>query len=64
MSQERLEREEVARNVKTEGIKRERSGNDSPTRQGDDDDVSFLFEKRRRLNVTVDEAGVETIDLT
>jgi hypothetical protein len=31
---------------------------------GDDGDVSFVYEKRRRLPVTIDEDGVETIDLT
>jgi hypothetical protein len=58
------EREQAARRVKTEGIKRECTRDSSPTVQGDDDDVFFISEKRRKLNVTVNEAGVETIDLT
>jgi hypothetical protein len=50
--------------VKIEGIKRERARESSLTVDTDDDEVSFVSEKRQKLNVTVDEAGVETIDLT
>jgi hypothetical protein len=47
-----------------EGFKRERAMSTAFVGDGDDDDVSFVSEKRRKLNVTVDEAGIETIDLT
>lgn len=58
------ERDQAAQTVKREGVKRERSpaGNGAA---GDSDDVSFVSAaRRRRLPVTIDEAGVETIDLT
>jgi hypothetical protein len=50
--------------VKVERVKRERSRTLFEAGDDDDDDVSFVSEKRRKLTVTVDEAGVETIDLT
>jgi hypothetical protein len=59
------ERGEVARPVKREkGVKRERSATIGQMQGGDDDEVSFVSEKRRRLPVTINEDGVETIDLT
>ncbi|KAF2677306.1 hypothetical protein K458DRAFT_163912 [Lentithecium fluviatile CBS 122367] len=60
------EREEAARKIKTEGVKREHTRDSVLTVSGDEDDeeVSFVSEKRRKLNFTIDEAGVETIDLT
>jgi hypothetical protein len=58
-------REEAALPVKREqGVKRERSATVGHMEGGDDDEVSFVYEKRRRLPVTIDEDGVETIDLT
>jgi len=62
------QRGEAARIVKHEGgVKRERSRERSGTANNaeiDDDDVSFVSAKRRRLPVTLNEDGVETIDLT
>ena len=59
------ERDEAARRVKREeGVKRERSATVSQVGGDDDGEVSFVSEKRRRLAVTIDEDGVETIDLT
>jgi hypothetical protein len=64
------EREAAARIVKSErGVKRERGRDRSSTVGGaedDDDDgeVSFVSAKRRRLPVTLNEDGVETVDLT
>jgi hypothetical protein len=59
------ERDEAARHVKREGgLKRERSVTVGRMEGGDDGEVSFVSEKRRRLPVTIDEDGVETIDLT
>lgn len=57
------QRGEQARNVKVEGVKRERTSDGALTRHADDD-VAFVSEKRSRLNITVSETGVETIDLT
>jgi hypothetical protein len=62
------ERQATARPVKHEhGVKRERTRERSSTWDGaemHDDDLSFVSAKRRRLPVTIDEDGVETIDLT
>jgi hypothetical protein len=62
------DRDGAARAVKREGgIKRERTRERSITLdgvQGDDDELSFVSAKRRRLPVTVNEDGIETIDLT
>ncbi|KAI4629228.1 uncharacterized protein J4E87_003490 [Alternaria ethzedia] len=49
--------------IKQEGIKRERSSTITGGGQ-DEDDVSFVSAKRRRLPVTLNENGVEIIDLT
>ncbi|KAI8934333.1 hypothetical protein NX059_009069 [Plenodomus lindquistii] len=65
------QRDRSAVRVKKEGVKREASRERSSTVVGaehvhvDDDDVSFVSEQRkRRLPVSVNEEGVETIDLT
>jgi len=61
------ERAEAAQAVKREGgMKRERSRErSSPANEiVDDDEISFVSAKRRRLPVTLNEDGVETIDLT
>ncbi|KAF2025121.1 hypothetical protein EK21DRAFT_77178 [Setomelanomma holmii] len=61
------EREEAARATKCEGaLKRERSRERSRTVNNlvDDDELSFISAKRRKLPVTLNEDGVETIDLT
>jgi hypothetical protein len=66
--QRQREREAATRTVKQErGIKRERSRERSETLGtpgADTDDVAFLSAKRTRLPVTLNEDGVETIDLT
>ncbi|KAI4919496.1 hypothetical protein J4E90_001631 [Alternaria incomplexa] len=61
----RLQREQMdaAPVIKREGIKRERSST-IINEDNDDDDVTFLSAKRRRLPVTLDENGAEIIDLT
>jgi hypothetical protein len=58
------ERQAVSRNVKQEtGVKRERS--DMGEAGADGDGVSFVSAaKRQRHHITVNENGVETIDLT
>lgn len=62
------ERNEAARPIKTEILKRERDRERSATaneKEADiDEEVSFVSSKRRRLPVTINEDGVETIDLT
>lgn len=62
------EREDATNVVKREGVKRERSRERSSTVYyidgGSDEDISFVSAKRRRLPVSIDEDGVETIDLT
>lgn len=67
------ERDQAARAVKREhGVKRERERNRERSRTavsgGEwddyDDDVSFVSTKRKRLPVTLNEDGIETIDLT
>jgi hypothetical protein len=50
-------------NVKREGFKRERSSTAIREDQ-DDDGVFFVSAKRRRLPVTLNEDGIEIIDLT
>jgi hypothetical protein len=59
------EQEAASQNVKQEtGIKRERNAINQAD-DDDDDELSFLFAtKRPRHRITIDEAGVETIDLT
>ncbi|KAI4636714.1 hypothetical protein J4E93_011012 [Alternaria ventricosa] len=61
----RLQREQMdaAPVIKREGVKRERSST-IINEDNDDDDVTFLSAKRRRLPVTLDENGAEIIDLT
>ncbi|KAI4610865.1 hypothetical protein J4E80_007894 [Alternaria sp. BMP 0032] len=61
----RLQREQMdaAPVIKREGIKRERSST-IINEDNDDDEVTFLSAKRRRLPVTLDENGAEIIDLT
>ncbi|KAI4658828.1 uncharacterized protein J4E79_006587 [Alternaria viburni] len=61
----RLQREQrdAAPVIKREGVKRERSST-IINEDNDDDDVTFLSAKRRRLPVTLDENGAEIIDLT
>lgn len=61
------ERDAASQNVKRErGVKRERTRERSSTAGEvvDDDELSFVSAKRRRHPVTLDEDGVETIDLT
>ncbi|KAF1830663.1 hypothetical protein BDW02DRAFT_633451 [Decorospora gaudefroyi] len=58
------EREGAAAIVKPEGLKRERSNTVTGNGDGDNNEVAFVSEKRRRLPVIVDEEGVETVDLT
>ncbi|KAF2127324.1 hypothetical protein P153DRAFT_433116 [Dothidotthia symphoricarpi CBS 119687] len=59
------ERDEAARAVKREGVKRERSDTATDTDPHvDDDELSFISAKRRRFPVTLNEDGMETIDLT
>lgn len=57
--------QEAARKVKLE-VKRERPRGHNVPANGDDDDdeVSFVSAKRRKLTVIIDEDGMETIDLT
>jgi hypothetical protein len=61
----RLQRERgnAIKNVKREGIKRERSSN-IVDEDEEDDEVFFVSAKRRRLPITLDEDGNEIIDLT
>lgn len=60
------ERDAATRNVKREhGVKRERTRERSSTaNEVDDDELSFVSAKRRRHPVTLNEDGVETVDLT
>lgn len=62
------ERDVAAKAMKREqGVKRERSRERSRTAtvdDGDAGDVYFVSAKRRKLRVTLDEDGTETIDLT
>ncbi|KAI4914146.1 hypothetical protein J4E85_010658 [Alternaria conjuncta] len=62
----RLQREQrdAAPVIKRERIKRERSSTIIREDREDDDDVTFVSAKRRRLPVTLDENGAEIIDLT
>ncbi|KAG9190579.1 hypothetical protein G6011_08667 [Alternaria panax] len=57
------EREDAAPNIKREGTKRERSST-AVSEDQDNDDVSFVSAKRRRIPVTLNENGIEIIDLT
>jgi hypothetical protein len=62
------QRDELLRIIKRErGVKCEHSRERSRTANStetDDDEISFVSAKRRRLPVTVNEDGVETINLT
>ena len=60
------ERNEAATALNREGgVKRERERSTTVDDAiHDDDELSFVSAKRRRLPVTIDEDGVETIDLT
>lgn len=66
--QRQREREAAARVVKQErGVKRERSRERSSTFGAPDDDssdIAVISTKRTRLQVTLNEDGDETIDLT
>jgi hypothetical protein len=59
---------QATRVVKRErGIKRERSREKSSTVNEadiDDDEISFISAKRRRPPITLNEDGIETVDLT
>jgi hypothetical protein len=53
--------------VKWEGVKRERSRSHSVTAVGEDDDddaVTFVSAKRRKIPIIRNENGVEVLDLT
>ena len=57
------EREDAAPSVKRERFKRERSST-AVMEDQDDDHVSFVSAKRRRLPITLNEDGIEVFDLT
>lgn len=58
------ERDAASQNMKQEReVKRERTRERSST-ANDDDEVSFVSAKRRRLPVFLNEDGAETVDLT
>ncbi|RYN23517.1 hypothetical protein AA0113_g5236 [Alternaria arborescens] len=57
------EREDAAPSVKRERFKRERSST-AVMEDQDDDNVSFVSAKRRRLPITLNEDGIEIVDLT
>ncbi|RYO18240.1 hypothetical protein AA0121_g5095 [Alternaria tenuissima] len=57
------EREDAAPSVKRERFKRERSST-AVMEDQDDGNVSFVSAKRRRLPITLNEDGIEIVDLT
>ena len=57
------EREDAAPSVKRERFKRERSST-AVMEDQDDDNVSYVSAKRRRLPITLNEDGIEIVDLT